>query len=225
MHSDVDQFVRNCLHCLTTRRGDTVPRPLRSAIHGTHPNEILHMDYLYMGPGVDDKKYLLVLRDDLSSYVWLWSAGSCTSEHAEDALSNWIGAFGCPVWLISDRGSHFHNELIKSLTEELRLRHHFTTAYCPWANGSVERVCREVLRACKALLAEWRLAAQDWPTLTECIQSVLNHSPLKRLGLRSPQDSGSDTEDLSLSFGSVHRNAASTTPSACAACIAIQAST
>lgn len=59
--------------------------------------------------------------------------------------------------------------------------------YCPWANESVERVCREIIRACKALLSELKLAATDWPIVTECVQSALNHAPLKRLGL---QDAG-----------------------------------
>jgi len=63
--------------------------------------------------------------------------------------------------------------------------HHFTTAYSPWANGSVERICREVLRACRALCSEWKLGPKDWPSVTECVQSVLNQAPLKRLGLRS----------------------------------------
>ena len=57
-------------------------------------------------------------------------------------------------------------------------------AYSPWANGSIDRVCREVLRACRALLSEFPLAPPDWPAVTECVQSILNHAPLKRLGHR-----------------------------------------
>lgn len=69
--------------------------------------------------------------------------------------------------------------------EELKVRRHFPTAYSPCANGTVEPICREVLRSCKVLLSEWHLTLQDWPALVECIQSILNHSPLKRLGNRS----------------------------------------
>jgi len=87
-------------------------------------------------------------------------------------------------WLISDQGSHFKNSLVEGLTKELQMKHHFSTAYSPWANGSVERVCRELLRSCKTLLSEWRLAYRDWPAVTEAVQSILNHAPLKKLGLR-----------------------------------------
>lgn len=184
MKADVSTFVRGCLHCLMTRGGDVVPRPLGTALHGTKTNEVVHMDFLYMGPGRDGNKYVLILRDDLSSFVWLWSAPACTAEVAADALSTWCGSFGSMTWLVSDQGSHFKNELVEHLTAEMKTKHHFTTAYSPWANGSVERVCREVLRSCKALTSEWKLGPQDWPAVTECVQSLLNHAPLQRLGAR-----------------------------------------
>ena len=34
-------------------------------------------------------------------------------------------------------------------------------------------------------MSEWKLAPKDWPATVDCIQSVLNHSPLERLGYRS----------------------------------------
>lgn len=184
MKQDVAALVQGCLHCIVTRSGDVVPRPLGTALHGSRPNEVVHIDYLYMGPGTNSMHYTLIIRDDLSSYVWLWATTSCTSEAAAEALSSWLSAFGSPEWLVSDQGSHFKNRLIAELTQEMHIRHHFTTAYSPWANGSVERVCREVLRACRALLSEWKLAPRDWPAVTECVTSVLNQSPLRRLGLR-----------------------------------------
>jgi len=190
MYQDVSQLVKTCYHCLVSRSGGVIPRPLGHALHGKKPNEVIHIDYLYLGKGTENKKYVLVIRDDLSSYTWLWAAESATAEVAAEALCVWIGAFGTFEWLVSDQGSHFKNNLIDGLTSELKSNHHFTTAYSPWANGSVERVCREVLRACRALCSEWKLAPSDWPDITESIQSVLNHAPLKRLGLRDCNISG-----------------------------------
>lgn len=87
-------------------------------------------------------------------------------------------------WLVSDQGPHFRNLLMKELTDCLRVGHHFTTAYSPWSNGSVERIFREVLRSCRALLHEFKLSPKDCPSVTKCIQSLLNQAPLKRLGPR-----------------------------------------
>ena len=85
------------------------------------------------------------------------------------------------IW-VSDRGSHSKNKVMQLLAEEYKVEHHFVTAYSPWANGTVERVMREVRRAAEALLAEFGLGPQDWPHVISIIQAVMNSSPLKRLG-------------------------------------------
>ena len=153
LKKDVAQFVNSCIHCLATRARERIPRPLATALHAERPNEVLHMDYLFMGASSTEQKYVLLIRDDLSGYVWLWPTTDATSDAAAEALSMWIGVFGGFEWLVSDQGSHFKNRLMDELTREFHAAHHFTTAYSPWANGSVERICREVLRACKALLS------------------------------------------------------------------------
>lgn len=76
----------------------------------------------------------------------------------------------------------FHASSMKNLTQEAGIRHHSTTAYCPWANGTIESLYREVLRACWALQSEWKLPAPEWPAVVEGIQNILNQSPLERLG-------------------------------------------
>ena len=184
VHKDVRNFVKGCVHCLITRSGSLIPRPLGSALHGKRPNEVVHLDFLYMGSSTMGFKYVLLMKDDLSGYVWMRPFTSANAEAAAKMVSEWIALFSCMAWMVSDQGSHFKNELLKDLTKEYRVSHHFVTAYSPWANGTVERVCREVLRCCRALLSEWRLGAQDWPLVIHCIQSVLNESPSKRLGLR-----------------------------------------
>jgi hypothetical protein len=40
-------------------------------LHASKPNEVIHVDYLYMGPSVDDAKYVLIVKDDCRNYVWL----------------------------------------------------------------------------------------------------------------------------------------------------------
>lgn len=93
-------------------------------------------------------------------------------------------------WLVSDQGAHFANSLLKTLTAPLHVEHHFTTAYCQWANGSIEILCKEVLRACSALRHELKLNAKEWPAISESVQSILNNSPFKRLGLRKNKEAG-----------------------------------
>jgi Integrase zinc binding domain len=72
MAKDVKVFAQNCLHCVATISGDKVTRPLGTQLHATKPNEILHFGFLYIGLSRDGKyQYLLLLKDDLSGYLWL----------------------------------------------------------------------------------------------------------------------------------------------------------
>ena len=115
-----------------------------------------------MGPSAKKyAKYFLIIRDDLSSYVWLWPSTGPTSETAAEALSTWVATFGAFKWLVTDQGTHFTSNLIKEMIAESQAQHHLTTPYCPWANGTVERVCQEVLRTTTALLHELHLAPTD----------------------------------------------------------------
>jgi Integrase core domain len=115
-------FVQNCLHCIATIPGDTVPRPLGTQLHANKPNEILHFEFLYIGLSRDGKyQYLVLLKDDLSGYLWLVTCRTADAAATVDALMRWFAVFGvAPLW-ISDRGSHFKNEFVR-LQKELKAK-------------------------------------------------------------------------------------------------------
>jgi hypothetical protein len=90
------------------------------------------------------------------------------------------------LW-ISDRGSHLKNEVVQRVQkEELKAKHHFTTANCPWSNGTIESACKQVIRAFRAVLSELRMYAHEWPEVVNMVQSVLNNSLSTRLNKRTP---------------------------------------
>ena len=72
LESDVDNFIGNCLHCIVSRSGGMIPRPLANSLHATKPNEVLQFDFLYMGRSNGREKYVLILKDDLSSYLFVF---------------------------------------------------------------------------------------------------------------------------------------------------------
>jgi transposase InsO family protein len=110
-----------------------------------------------MGPSTAEYSYLLILKDDRSGYLWLVPAKAADAETTVESLASWFTTFGVVETWVSDQGSHFKNKLVDGVRCALRTRHHFTTAHSPWANGTVERACREVLRAVRALLSESKL--------------------------------------------------------------------
>jgi hypothetical protein len=73
-----------------------------------------------------------------------------------------------------------------SVRKVLYSQHHFTTAYSPWANGTIDRSCREVLHAVRALLSELRLRFDQWTAVYRIVHSVLNNSPSPQRGNIAP---------------------------------------
>lgn len=64
MQADVTQFVRGCIHCMVSRSGKMIPRPLGHTLHGDKQNDVVHTYFLYMGNRSSGHKYVLILRDD-----------------------------------------------------------------------------------------------------------------------------------------------------------------
>ena len=139
MQDDTLEFLAACLHCVTGKAGHNIPRPLSLTTHATRSNEFLHFDFLYMGPGFACMKYILVIRDDQSSYVWLAAVKQADSQTALSGLAIWIRVFTLMSLCVSDQGSHFKKRLMKELADAHNIKHKFTVAYSPWVNGTVER--------------------------------------------------------------------------------------
>lgn len=182
MRQDTAEFVDKCILCILSKAGKKIPRPLSSTTHATLPGKILHFDYLYLGRSSDIEKYVLVLKDDLSSYCWIEPVSAADSANAASILTRWIRTFTAPEVWISDQGPHFINETLSSLASDYRILHQPTVAYSPWANGTVESLMRTILAALRALLFELKLAPQDWKEIIFLIQSVINSAGLERLG-------------------------------------------
>jgi Integrase core domain len=143
LKEDVQTFCNTCLHCRSTIGGGRTPRPFGEALYASLPNEIIHFDFLYMGPSEKGCKYVLLIKDDLSGYLWLVPCVSADTVTTLDALMTCFAAFGVAMIWVPDRGSNFKDQAMDGVRKALRSQHHFTTAYSLWANGTVERACRE----------------------------------------------------------------------------------
>ena len=100
----------------------------------------MHFDFCFMTKGENDLVYVLVVKDDMSGYVWLQPKKATHAESTADTLLQWFAAFGASQVWISDKGAHFKNEIIAFLRDMLRADHRSTSDYCPWTNRSVEVV-------------------------------------------------------------------------------------
>jgi hypothetical protein len=65
-----------------------------------------------MGPSTDDAKYVLIVKDDYRSYVWLKQCKKADADSAVSVLIEWIAAFGVTPQWPSDQGTHFKNQVM-----------------------------------------------------------------------------------------------------------------
>jgi transposase InsO family protein len=82
----------------------------------------------------------------LSGYLWLVPRRTADAAATVDALMRWFAVFWVVLIWISERGRHFKNEVVRRVQKELKAKHHFTTANCPWSNGTIESD-KQVIRA------------------------------------------------------------------------------
>ena len=76
-----------------------VPRPMGKIVHGESVGEVVRFDFLHVGAGgplgtkgvgKQGYQYLLVIVDDLGSFVWREEAATCTAEVAARTLLLWF---------------------------------------------------------------------------------------------------------------------------------------
>ena len=192
MEEHVTEFVKQCLHCMDSKAGEKVPRPLGETVHGTRPGEVVHVDYLFVGEsgplggdGLDEDdgyKYILVMLDDMSNWVWLEPTGACTARVTAQHLMAWCKTLGVPEVFVSDTASHFKNHMMAALEKSLGIDRKFAVANSPWSNGTCERMMREVVRTLKAMLQEERRSTRDWVDLVPAVQWALNTAYRERYG-------------------------------------------
>ena len=172
---DVRQWHGNCLQCLKLSDGSSIPRPDGTTLVAERPGDVMMMDYIDMGEESEGMRYILMCADKFSRLVELVPTASPTSIKATQATLSWSARYGLPEWIITDGGSHFKNQAMRLLTDQMGIRHHITLAYCPWANGAVEIFGRQLLWTVRALLSELGYSATDWTLVHPLINMILNH--------------------------------------------------
>ena len=192
--ADIHEFCQHCLCCAKTKTGATVPRPFGEQVKGQFPGDVVHFDYMYIGKPPNkynhDYQYVLVLKDDFSGLVELIPAKTCDHVTVVNALEYWQGRYGTIHTLVSDQGSHFKNLVMDEYVKMHHdMSHHFTIAYSPWANGTVERVNRDLKQLLDIMIMEskGRLGKHDWPYILPHVMGVINSTRSDRNAGYSPR--------------------------------------
>ncbi|KAL1915617.1 uncharacterized protein VTP21DRAFT_6376 [Calcarisporiella thermophila] len=139
LYEVVEEVVRSCERCQRRRNKTRVEemRPVRT----NRVLEIIGIDAVGpLPPTRNENRYLLVAIDYLSKYPFAKAVPAITTEETINFIfEEIVSRYGCPMRLISDRGSNFTSELMKTYMERLGVRAAPTTSYRPQSNGMVER--------------------------------------------------------------------------------------
>jgi len=167
-------YIDNCVKCLTySLTAGKVEGELEIFEKDDTPMQTLHIDHF--GPlerTADGYKYVLVVIDAFSKFVWLLPTKTTSSEEVIQGILSIFNLFGYPKRIISDRGSSFTSTNFKEFVKEKNIRHVLTAVASPWANGQVERVNRFL----KSTLAKMVPEEQEWKNVIGKAQFVINNT-------------------------------------------------
>ena len=157
-YEDIRRYVAACDAC--QRRGRNQknnllhPIPVHSAFYQ------IGIDIVGPLPRTQrNKKYIVVAMDYLTKWPEARALSEATAEKvAEFIYEQIICQHGCPQIILSDRGTHFNNNMITKLLEKFKINHLLSTPYHPQTNGLVERFNRTLCES----LAKLSTKTNDW---------------------------------------------------------------
>lgn len=186
LRTKILEFTKQCLLCIQTKGGHSIPRPLGRTIQAQAPNDVIHFDFYHVGLADNGWDSILVVKDGLTHFVELQGCGRKSVDLTVETLLGWFKRYGiAPTW-VSDQPTHFRNEVLTTLAKRLRSMHHFTTTYCPWANGVIERANRDITDIFRCILGEFNMPIRHWPLILPIIQYIMNQSPVASLNGLAP---------------------------------------
>lgn len=166
MYENIREYVKNCDSC--QRRGKPQTHQLLHPIPVHSPFYQIGIDFVGPLPKTSNgNKYIIVAMDYLTKWPEAKAVPRATAEETEKFIyEDIICRHGCPQKILTDRGTHFNNQIIDRLTKRFEIKHLLSTPYHPQTNGLVERFNRTLCESLAKLVKQ----VEQWD---QFIQPVL----------------------------------------------------
>src|SRR6266511_3678191 len=139
MKDDIKSYVQTCDQC--QRRGKTTDENKLHSIKIKEPFYQWGIDIV--GPLTETSrgnKYIVVAIDYFIKYPKARALANANARNVANFLyEDIICRHRCPRKIISDRETHFNNQVIENLLERFKIRHNLSTPYHPKTNELVEK--------------------------------------------------------------------------------------
>ena len=154
MLKDIETYIKSCDQC--QRRGKPIGKHELNPIETKEPFYQIGIDLVGPLPQTQkENKYIAVAIDYFTKWPEAKAIPNATAKEVSKFIfEEIICRHGCPQKILTDRGSHFNNQLIKELTEKFKIKHGFSTPYHPKTNGLVERFNKTLCEALAKLSKE-----------------------------------------------------------------------
>ena len=161
MYENIREYVKSCDAC--QRRGKPQRKSELNPIEVHTPFYQIGIDFV--GPLPKTKRgnrYIIVAMDYLTKWPEAKAVSNATAEETEKFIyEDIICRHGCPQIILTDRGTHFNNQLIKGLMERFNIKHLLSSPYHPQTNGLVERFNRTLCESLAKLVSQ----SNEWDNL------------------------------------------------------------
>jgi Integrase zinc binding domain/Integrase core domain len=159
MHQDIENYIKACDVC--QRKGKMKKNNPLHPIETRPPFEKIGIDLIGPLPITSNQNRYIVVAID---YGTKWAEARAIKDAAATTIvpflyEDIICRHGFPKELISDRGTTFANELIRTLCQNYQIKHHLSAPYHPQTNGLVERLNRTL---CESIAKFVQLHKNEW---------------------------------------------------------------
>src|SRR6266498_4086791 len=158
MKNDVKSYIQTCDQC--QRCGKTTDE---NELHSIKIKELFYQwEIDIVGPLTETSrrnKYIVVVIDYFTKYSEARALINANAKSVANFIyKDIICRHGCSRKIISDRGSHFNNQVIEKLLERFKIRHNLSTPYYPKTNELVERFNKTLCES----LAKLKEKRENW---------------------------------------------------------------
>ena len=182
MVRDVHVFVSTCHVCISSKN---IKNPLRlpMTLRDPAPGPFVCMTIDSIGPihmTSAGNKYIQVVVDFYSRYVFAWSAKNITAKTvAKELFNNVICHVGVPTYLYSDNGPAFAGTDFKRFCKQFGITQIFGSCYKPTTQGLVERANQTIIQSLRAYVSRFQT---NWDEFLSAVVFAYNISDTYSLG-------------------------------------------
>ena len=187
MRHHVKKYIEECPVCqkVNTDRITTNTTPFTTATY--EPMARINIDEIGpLVPDDDGNLHILVVIDCFTRFVELYPVKNTGAGEVSKKLIDFIGRYGAPRHIMSDKGTAFVNDTIRSLVELTGSQMLYSIAYSKQENALVERANKEVGRHLRAIIAHVKEDRQ-WSQYLPLVQRIMNASIHESIGVSPAQ--------------------------------------